>query len=348
VSPTSSIKSEPDSVLRSPGSSTSKDSRGLSRAKRKWRKYLQQNYNSPRKTVCTILCLIGSVILTQVPMSFILFTHLESNPVLFYFCHDLLFAISSLTNPILYGFLNRNIRDQLWRVFRPKTQRRNRQRRANSLSNNNNCAGLRGEMQDIFSPKRDKGVGVSISRKGSLTSEESNSTTGCAIVSRMPSTSSSGYGGGENSLNPIASIRRKDTAIIGLDELDRFKLRRKPTLGLGLGGSGRKFLDFSGALGPTSGGGCGENSGKRRGSEMIPEEEVQVLRDDIGDLPRNDNEVLGGPNDPGVVLDEEVLQQLEFPRKPSQDSGKVDNLSYFRSGKLNGSCGRFIIIECRL
>lgn len=92
------------------------------KTRNRWKTYLQPNYNSPRKTIFTIMLLIGAVLFTQLPLSFVLFTStVETTQRWFQFCISVLFSTSSVANPVLYGFLNRSIRDQLWRLLRRKS-----------------------------------------------------------------------------------------------------------------------------------------------------------------------------------------------------------------------------------
>lgn len=113
---------------------------------KKWATFLQQNYNSPKKTISTIILLISSLVLTQIPLCIGLFytpktltvigneegdywaiypaantgsIDIDNNggPSLLYFCLKFLFSLSSIMNPVLYGFLNRNIRNHLWKFL---------------------------------------------------------------------------------------------------------------------------------------------------------------------------------------------------------------------------------------
>lgn len=68
------------------------------------------------------MILIGAVLFTQLPLSFVLFTYtVETTQRWFQFSISVLFSTSSVANPVLYGFLNRSIRDQLWRLLRRKS-----------------------------------------------------------------------------------------------------------------------------------------------------------------------------------------------------------------------------------
>ncbi|CAG7702923.1 unnamed protein product [Allacma fusca] len=68
--------------------------------------------HSPRKTITTIISLLSSLLLTQLPVSFILLD------VQCWKVAVVLLSLSGISNPILYGFLNRKIRRQLWKTCR--------------------------------------------------------------------------------------------------------------------------------------------------------------------------------------------------------------------------------------
>lgn len=184
----------------------------------RWKTYLQPNYNSPRKTIFTIMLLIGAVLFTQLPLSLVLFTStVETTQRWFQFCISVLFSTSSVANPVLYGFLNRSIRDQLWRLVKRKShmehgpsaaslrkRKRGQQHQLEEMaqtSKNFLSSANQHHLHNIYSPQgKTTSVeipGIKISRKESVSSEENsfaNSTGSINSINAISSTATSFVG----------------------------------------------------------------------------------------------------------------------------------------------------------
>ncbi|CAL8141834.1 unnamed protein product [Orchesella dallaii] len=171
----------------------------------RWKTYLQPNYNSPRKTIFTIMLLIGAVLFTQLPLSFVLFTStVETTQRWFQFCITVLFSTSSVANPVLYGFLNRSIRDQLWRLLKRKghgaehgpsaSSIRKRKRGQQQLeemaqtSKNILTSASQNHLQNLCRDRKVEVPAIKISRKESISSDD-NSVTSTNSVNIIGNTS---------------------------------------------------------------------------------------------------------------------------------------------------------------
>jgi hypothetical protein len=251
------------SVRSAPTSPILTTDHGLLRAKRRWRAYLQQNYNSPKKTIFTILTLIGSVVVTSLPPAFALIII----PSLFAPIHAILFPLSSVLHPLLYGILNRNIRHHLRppraSAALPKSLRRKKViRKVSTLGDLFTFS----KPRRMFVPNNQQQAGK---RKASLTSDEEDP---CFI-----------------------RPKRKDTTAIFHAESMRDLIRER------IGGAG------------------------------VPNNLLRVVEPIVVDVQlvshQEDDEEEEQEQD--EVLEEElILQAMEMPRKPSQDSGKENIFSH--------------------
>lgn len=181
---------------------------GLRRAKRRWRAYLRHNYNSPKKTVATILSLIGSVVLCSLPPAVALLI----SPSLFAPIQALLLPLSSNLHPLLYGILNRAIRHHLVhgkRASLPKSLRR----RLKNKEKPRKISTL-GELRSVYVPPSRRVRPTPYihpgSRRGSTTSEEERETPLLQPMARPRL--ETGYIGqwGNNNRTPVVVVVEDD------------------------------------------------------------------------------------------------------------------------------------------